>query len=150
MPPLEPLSLLAVGMQSLPEESREIDVRVAGSAKETIAMMRLFDFDLLLAGNLIPDMSVWSMIRRIRSVHSDQRWALVSDNLSPADEIQARGLGVLAIFDTTPDCIRLCQLAGSLLNRRPASLGRPVVMNLKTDIHSDLLFAGLSPREEEK
>jgi DNA-binding NarL/FixJ family response regulator len=130
MPPHESMSLLAVGMRTLPEETRGIDLRSAETAREVIAMMRLVDFDLLLAGPAIPDMNVWSMIRRIRSVHSDQKWVLVNENLTPTDEIQARTLGVLAIFDTTPDCLRLCELAGRLMDRRAVSTRKAAMLTM--------------------
>ena len=58
MSDVDQLSLLAVGVSGLVESSPEIDVRYAVSAQETIAILRLMSFDLLLAGKKIPDCTV--------------------------------------------------------------------------------------------
>src|SRR5688572_17005400 len=102
MSSLEQLSLLAVGLAEWPAGSETVDVRVAGTARETLAIMRLANVDLLLAGTRIPDMSIWAMIRRVRASRPGQRWAMVGADVTVTDEIQARSLGVVAMFDATP------------------------------------------------
>ena len=119
MSDVDQLSLLAVGVSGLVESSPEIDVRYAVSAQETIAILRLMSFDLLLAGKKIPDCTVWSLIKRVRAGWPGQRWALVAEEPTPQEEIQARTLGALMVLHSLPDRVRLFGLASAVWRPRP-------------------------------
>ena len=118
------ISLLAVGVPDAPTAMRQYDLRMATTGRQALAMLRLMYFDLLLAGDQIPDMSVWTLIRTIRMCWPQQRWALVASHITPREEIEARSLGSLMVIESVPNCSRLHELAASLLGRpTPAALG---------------------------
>lgn len=118
------ISLLAVGLPDTPTATQQYDLRVADSGRQALAMLRLMYFDLLLVGDQVPDMSVWSLIRTIRMCWPQQRWALVASHITPREEIVARSLGALMVIESVPNCSRLHELAASLLGRQtPATLG---------------------------
>ncbi|HVT91045.1 MAG TPA: hypothetical protein VHD56_19485 [Tepidisphaeraceae bacterium] len=104
----------------------QIDAQVAESARQTIAMMRISHFDLLLAGRKIPDAPVWSLIGRIRSSWPEQRWVLIAEDITSAEEIQARSLGALMVIDRSIENDCLDQLAVSLRRRRTEAAERSI------------------------
>jgi hypothetical protein len=127
-----PLSLLAVCVPGLEDQKRWIvDLHKAWSGREAICRMRMLEWDLVLAGERLPDMSVWQFVARVRAACSGQRWALVctsphSSPISAPDEVRARSMGALTVFDAVPDCAQLYEVARSLLRtkRRRAEAGQ--------------------------
>jgi len=119
--PTPRLSLLAVCVPGLVHDSPLIELSTALSARQALVHLRRMRCDLLLAGNQLPDMSVWTLVSRLRASWPQLRWALVcTATLSAQEEIRARSLGAMMLFDTVPDGARLHELARSLLARRNA------------------------------
>ena len=110
------VSLLAVCVPGFPGDTPLVDVKTARSGQEALRLIRGSECDLLLAGDRLPDMSVWTLAARVRAGRPGQRWALVRTTLTvdDSDEIQARSLGALLVFDRVPDGARLHELARSL------------------------------------
>ncbi|HWP40840.1 MAG TPA: hypothetical protein VNL70_07930, partial [Tepidisphaeraceae bacterium] len=115
------LSLLAVCVPGLVHNSSLIELTMAFSARQALVHLRQMRCDLLLTGHQLPDMSVWTLVGRLRASWPQLRWALVcTAALSAQEEIRARSLGATMLFDTVPDAARLHELARSLLARRSA------------------------------
>ena len=117
------LPLLAVGLPGLPARQPGLDITAASTGAEALALLRLISFDLLLAGQEIPDMTVWALIRVVRARWPQQRWALLGRGLTARQEIQARSLGAVMVINGAPDCECLHSRANLLLGRpgrRPA------------------------------
>ena len=115
---LEQYSLLTIGLPTFSIESSDIRMRIAGTGREVLAMSRVLNFDLLMTGAAIPDMSVWSLIQRIRRQSNNQKWVLVAPELTPEDQIKAWSLGVLAIFDQPPESADLEQVLSATIGQR--------------------------------
>ncbi|WP_428940654.1 hypothetical protein [Fontivita pretiosa] len=117
--PTPRLSLLAVCIPGLVHDSPLIELTMAPTARQALLHLRQMSCDLLLTGNQLPDMNVWTLVSRLRASWPQLRWALVCTGaLSPQEEIRARCLGATMLFDTVPDGARLHELARSLLARR--------------------------------
>jgi CheY-like chemotaxis protein len=83
----------------------------ADSGKKALELLRMLHFDLLVTGDHLPDMPVSHLIRRIRAAWPWQKWAMVGSSLTTQDEIVARTLGAVAVFDAPPDWDALGLLA---------------------------------------
>jgi DNA-binding NarL/FixJ family response regulator len=83
----------------------------ADSAKKALELLRMLRFDLLVTGDRLPDMPVGQFIRRVRVAWPWQKWAMVGSVLSARDEIAARTLGAMAVFDAPADWDALGTLA---------------------------------------
>ena len=95
-------AILASCMKAIRAEdaSDGISIRTAATAAETLEHLRRARPDLLLVARDVPDMCVWTLIRRVRACWPWQRWALAcGPELSDADEILARSLGAVGVFD---------------------------------------------------
>lgn len=68
-------------------------------------------FDLLVTGDRLPDMPIGQFLRRVRVAWPWQKWALVGSSITTQDEIAARSLGAMAVFDAPPDWEVLSSLA---------------------------------------
>jgi len=82
-----------------------------GTGREALEMLRVLKTDLLLTSLDLPDLTTWELISRVRALWPEQRWVLVCGRLTDDEEIQARALGVLRIFHTTPEVRELTDLA---------------------------------------
>jgi hypothetical protein len=65
----------------------------AESAKETLALLKLLRFRLLLASMDVPDMRPWELFERARRTQARLQCALVDDRLSMEDEQRIRQVG---------------------------------------------------------
>jgi CheY-like chemotaxis protein len=83
----------------------------ADSGKKALELLRMLHFDLLVTGDHLPDMPVSHLIRRVRAAWPWQKWAMVGSSLTTQDEIVARTLGAVAVFDAPPDWDALGLLA---------------------------------------
>lgn len=115
------LTLLTVGLPHTMHASDTIDPLVTDSGRDAIAALRMLRFDLLLAGHGITDMSVWSLMERVRTGWPRQHWALVSEHLD-ADEVRARSLGALCVFAEAPSLEELETFADALQTRPVAAV----------------------------
>jgi hypothetical protein len=87
-------------------------------ASSALRLVRNNNADLLVTGMRIGNEAPWSMIRRLRIARPWQHWALAADELSDADEIEARSLRVSAILGSAPDISALLALAESITGAR--------------------------------
>jgi DNA-binding NarL/FixJ family response regulator len=78
---------------------------------EAFEIMRIVPMDLLLVSMDLPDIDVWQFVKKVKIRDSHAKWVLLSDQLDPRQEIQARTLGVVRIFYTTPDIGELYEMA---------------------------------------
>jgi hypothetical protein len=83
----------------------------ADSGKKAMELLRMLRFDLLVTGDRLPDMPMEHFIRRVRMAWPWQKWAMVGSAITPPDEIAARTLGAMAVFDAPPDWDVLSSLA---------------------------------------
>jgi DNA-binding NarL/FixJ family response regulator len=81
------------------------------SGQEAFEIMRVVSVDLLLVSMDLPDIDVWQFVRKVKIRNSHAKWVLLSDQLDSRQEIQARTLGVVRIFYTTPDIGELYEMA---------------------------------------
>jgi len=89
----------------------------ASSARQAIDLLRMLKFDLLITGTPLPDMPVFSFISKIKAAWPWQKWALVASDLSPQDEVIARTLGVIRIFDQHIELEAMAQLGDHVRHR---------------------------------
>jgi hypothetical protein len=95
----------------------------ADSGKKALELLRMLRFDLLVTGNRLPDMPISQLIRRVRVAWPWQKWAMVGSMISAHDEIAARTLGALAVFDAPPDWDALVSLA-AIASGKPSPSGK--------------------------
>lgn len=69
----------------------------ADSAADALRTLRIIAIDLLVVGADLPDEPFWSLVARVRRARPQLAWVLVGD-VSEADEVRARCLGVLMIL----------------------------------------------------
>lgn len=87
----------------------------AQSGREALHIMRMLQIDLLLVGLYLPDMSVWDLIKKVRTLWPGQIWIMVMDNLTEQDERLARMMGASGFFHTQQlDIPELFRLAGRI------------------------------------
>lgn len=79
---------------ALAEMFEVLDVESAADARRTL---RLLAIDLLVVNADLPDEPFWSFVQRIRRARPQLAWILVGE-VSDADEVRARCLGVLTIL----------------------------------------------------
>lgn len=111
---LEKPTLLAIGVAGLRLPSATLDIYTASSTRETMATIRLIDFDLLLVGLDAPSLNVWNLMRHILTAWPQQRWILTSENITAEEEILGRSLGALMVLGQCPDDFWLGNFVGSL------------------------------------
>jgi len=116
----ELLTLLTVGLPEPLAPASHIDATEAATGRQAIAALRMMRFDLLLVGHQMSDMDVWSLMGRVRMGWPSQPWALVSERDGAAEEVRARALGALCVFNRTPESDELTLLSDALRARRVA------------------------------
>jgi hypothetical protein len=118
MPDLEQAAILAVGMAA--DGNLPAEVLHAATGRRAIELMRLMQFDLLVVGRDISEMSLWQFVQRVRMTRPWQRWALAMDDVTPQEEVTARSLGVIGIFRKS-DWAELMHVAESIRRRSVAA-----------------------------
>jgi len=83
----------------------------ADSGKKALELLRMLRFDLLVTGDRLPDMPIGHFLRRVRVAWPWQKWAMVGSSITTQDEIAARTLGAMAVFDAPPDWEVISSLA---------------------------------------
>jgi DNA-binding response OmpR family regulator len=118
--------VLSIGLPNLRGSTARLDFHAAHDGREAIATMRVLRFDLVLTGERIADMSVWTLVERIRMGWPGQAWMLVAPEASHETEIKARSLGALMVWHEMPKPARLNELATALrLRTKPkVTVGR--------------------------
>lgn len=94
----------------------------AHSGRRAIDMLRMLSFDFLLVGMRLPDMSVWDLLRHLKTGHPRQKWALVAGDMTEQQEVTARMFGATTIFDTTPTSHELLNLTSRIREKAAANV----------------------------
>jgi hypothetical protein len=102
----------------------------ADSGKKALELLRMLRFDLLVTGDRLPDMPVSHLIGRVRAAWPWQKWAMVGASITTQDEIVARTLGAVAVFDAPPDWDALGALAVAALNSDPSQSRNAYAMQM--------------------
>lgn len=113
----EQATVLAVGVGLPQPTDTTLSMFECSTLRGTVEMLRISSFDLLLVGTNVVGTSALDLVRRIRNVWPSLKWAMVGTDLTPADEIAARSLGCICIFDETPSEEQLTDLAVSVSRR---------------------------------
>jgi DNA-binding NarL/FixJ family response regulator len=92
------------------------------SGRRAMDLMRMINFDFVLVGSRLPDMSTWDFLRHLKVAHPHQKWALVAPKMTEQQEITARMFGTTTIFDTTPTTHELLNLTQRLRERAIAKV----------------------------
>jgi DNA-binding response OmpR family regulator len=120
-------TVLGVALDDVPEQVGSAAFTSARSARQAIEMLRLLRFDLVVVGLRTPDMSAWQFVQRMRAGWPGQKWALVAGTLRTSEELNARTLGALVIFDEPADWSAIGEMARSLAERAAALREPPPV-----------------------
>jgi hypothetical protein len=99
----------------------------ADSGKKALELLRMLHFDLLVTGDQLPDMPVSHFIRRVRGAWPWQKWAMVGSAITTQDEIAARTLGAVAVFDAPADWEAISSLAATAAAGKAAAASASVV-----------------------
>ena len=121
-----PISVLGVCVEEpeLPATGPPLDFCSVGSGRRAVEMLRLLSFDLVMVGLRLPDVTVWDFVRRVRTAWAWQKWALVAGPLGPLteqQEVSARMLGAVAIYDDMPPGEQVAAIAARLRAKATAS-----------------------------
>jgi CheY-like chemotaxis protein len=116
----------------------------ADSGKKALELLRMLRFDLLVTGDQLPDMPVSQLIRRVRAAWPWQKWAMVGSMISPQDEISARTLGAMAVFDAPPDW----EVLGSMAAKAAGKADTSPAIRLEAQKSSAMHLSGESPRRK--
>lgn len=122
-------TVLSVALDEVPEQVGSTAFTGVRSARQAIEMLRLLRFDLVLVGLRTPDMSAWQFVQRLRLGWPGQKWALVAGSLRTSEELNARSLGALVIFDEPADWTAIAEVARALVERTEA-LREPVRLDV--------------------
>jgi DNA-binding response OmpR family regulator len=119
-----PISVLQVCLPGGGEATRvqEVWLYRVERGQHAIELLRVLRFDLLITGVDVPDMTVWTLIQKIRNAWPWQKWVLVASSLEPESELVARTLGVLQILERVPKSQEIRQMAAGLRRRESGSL----------------------------
>lgn len=104
------------------------------SGRQALAMLRVVPFDLVAVGDGLTDMSANDFAHTLRQAKPWQRWVSVRDAAANGeidaavgvadeiDEVTARTLGALAVFDGSPDdWPQVIELARRVRRHQPAA-----------------------------
>jgi hypothetical protein len=116
-------SVLVIGELSPAIGHPQVDLMTADTGGRAIELLRMLKFDLVVVGERLADMPVWNLVQRIRMTMPGQKWALVARNLGPREEVMARSLGVVGVFDADQDWSELMHVADRI--HRRAGSGQP-------------------------
>jgi hypothetical protein len=109
----------------------------ADSGKKAMELLRMLRFDLLVTGDRLPDMPVSQFIRRVRIAWPWQKWAMVGSVITTQDEIAARTLGAIAVFDAPPDWEALGSLAAIAASRGGNGGGKSAAASPESGANAD-------------
>jgi len=98
----------------------------ATSGRQAIDLLRMLKFDLLITGTQLPDMNVFGFVSRVKTAWPWQKWAMVARHLNPQDEVVARTLGVVRIFDEEIESEDLFEIARRVQDRANGLQTQPV------------------------
>ena len=124
-------SILVIGTDVAPEhQDLAGEVMTADTGRRAIELLRMLKFDLVVISHPLPDMPAWNLIQRIRMTMPWQKWALVGREISQRDELMARSLGVVGVFDQDSDWPEVMHVAAAIHRRAQTAVaaGRRVAV----------------------
>jgi CheY-like chemotaxis protein len=102
------------------------------SGKQAVEMLRMGKFDLVAIGHDVSDMTPWQLARKVRLACPWQKWAYVARDVDHEDEILARSLGAVAIFEGS-DCFgQVIETASRIRKKNPAAFVAGMAMGMST------------------
>jgi DNA-binding response OmpR family regulator len=114
----EQASILVIGTDVAPEHKELAgEVMTADTGRRAIELLRMLKFDLVVISHPLPDMPAWNLIQRVRMTMPWQKWALVGREISQRDELTARSLGVVGVFDQDSDWPEILHVAAAIHRR---------------------------------
>lgn len=130
MDELDTPNVLAAGAQlanlARAKLTGDVDDRVAlvevDAGRTVLGLLRTLRFDLVAIGSGVTDMRPAELAQRLTAARPWQKWVLVADDHTTADdEVTARSLGAVAILDG-PDAWRdVVDVARRIRRRNPAT-----------------------------
>jgi hypothetical protein len=113
----EAVSILSVACPIEGYDER-VSVTDVATSRETMAALRLMQFDLMVTQTALNGEPIWDLARKVRALRPRLRWMLLAPELTAMEETRARSLGVTCIIDGGLRCEDLFEAAG----RTPARL----------------------------
>jgi DNA-binding response OmpR family regulator len=123
-------SVLVIGQVPSALEHGQVDLMTADTGGRAIELLRMLKFDLVVIGQQLADMPVWNLVQRIRLAMPGQKWAFVGKEIGPREEVLARSLGVIGVFDSEADWSELLHVAAQI-HRRTGAANRGRIMQSK-------------------
>ena len=114
-------SVLLIGDVPRGFEHPQVDLMTADTGGRAIELLRMLKFDLVVISQTLGDMQVWNLVRRMRMAMPNQKWAFVGREIGARDEVMARSLGVVGVFDAEADWSQLLHVAAEIHQRMSAS-----------------------------
>jgi hypothetical protein len=119
-------SMLVIGQVPSALENGQVDLMTAETGGRAIELLRMLKFDLVVIGQQLADMPVWNLVQRMRMTMPGQKWAFVGREIGSREEIMARSLGVVGVFDADADWSELLHVA-TRIHQRVSASGQPAV-----------------------
>src|SRR3954469_1489694 len=119
-------SVLLIGGLSPGFQDPQVDLVTADTGGRAIELLRMLKFDLVVIGQQLADMPVWNLVQRIRISMPGQKWAFVGKEIGPREEVMARSMGVVGVFDAEADWSSLLDVATQIHQRRSAASARRI------------------------
>jgi hypothetical protein len=96
------------------ESASDMNYMTVQSGRRAIEMLRMTQFEFILVGTQLSDMSTWDFLRHVKTMWPQQKWALVGAGITPQQEITARMFGSTMIFDATPTANELLNVTSRI------------------------------------
>ncbi len=110
-------SVLVIGQVPSTIGHGQVDLVTADTGGRAIELFRMLKFDLVIVNQQLADMPVWNLVQRMRLVMPGQKWAFVGREIGPREEVMARSLGVIGVFDAEADWSELLHVATQIHQR---------------------------------
>jgi hypothetical protein len=102
------------------------------SGRQAVEMLRMSRFDLVAIGNDVADMTPWQLARKVRLACPWQKWVYVARDVDHEDEILARSLGAVAIFEGSESFGQVIETAARVRRKNPAAVVAGLAMGMST------------------
>ena len=110
-------SVLLIGDVPPGFQHPQVDLMTAETGGRAIELLRMLKFDLVVIGQKLADMPVWNLVQRMRMAMPNQKWAFVGRGIGTREEVMARSLGVVGVFDADADWSELLHVAAQIHQR---------------------------------
>lgn len=117
----------SVASEQVIGESLEPQVSHVDSAEKAVELLKVLKFDLVAIGHDVPDATPWQLARKVRSSWPWQKWAFIAREMDHEDEIMARSLGAVAIFEGPEAWREMVDVATRVRRKNPAAISAGLV-----------------------